>query len=80
MAKREIHRTIWVCDRCGTEHEGGKPPNGPNDTWGELKIDQDAGHDHHGVPWTPAMREPKLLCGACLDLVWDALAVEDKDE
>jgi hypothetical protein len=44
-----------------------------------LKIDQDAGFDSQGCAWAPRMREPLLLCGACIDLVVALLKGGDND-
>ena len=66
MGKIE-NKPTWICDRCKATRQSENKPNTASDPWGYLKIDQDAGFDHHGCPWAPRMREPLLLCGACLD-------------
>ena len=66
MAKIE-NDPKWICDRCKVEHIGENPPNVSNDAWGTLMIDQDAGWDYAGSPWTPRMRDPIQLCGDCIE-------------
>ena len=68
MAKRVTEPT-WICDRCKKEHVGATPPNTPQDAWGKLKIDQDAGWDFRDHPWAPRMKGPLHLCGACIEEV-----------
>ena len=69
---------IWRCDRCGVEKESKSIPNTQSDPWGRIKIDQDAGWDHHGSPWYPRMRDPMLLCGSCIEKVFDVLKGENE--
>lgn len=67
MGKKTVTETTWTCDRCKKSHTGEQPPNAQYNAWGYLKIEQDAGWDHHGAPWAPRMREPLLLCGPCIE-------------
>ena len=61
-------KITWICDRCGAKHEGGEhKPSTWQDAWSYLKIDQDAGWDYQGYPWSPRMRDPFLLCGKCTE-------------
>ena len=72
---KKEHNPTWICDRCKAERQAPRPPNSPNDNWGKLKIDQDAGFDFEGYPWTPRMRNPLLLCGKCIE---DVIATINK--
>lgn len=80
MAITEIKTITWKCDRCGVKREitipaDQHPPDKPStwdDPWAWIKIDQDAGWDHHGASWAPRMRHPRLLCGECIE---DVIAV-----
>ena len=71
----KVISVVWKCDRCGKEvsTKDHKKPSSASDPWSYVKVDQDAGFDHHGSPWAPRMRGPVVLCGACTELVIQAL-------
>lgn len=69
MSVQTIATTTWTCDRCGKKHEDESMPSNASDPWGKLMIDQPSGFDMGGVPWAPRMREPLVMCGACIETV-----------
>ncbi len=67
MGESTVTTTTHQCDRCRKEHVGESIPSTAADPWGRLRIDQPSGFDGQGTAWAPRMREPLLLCGACIE-------------
>lgn len=61
--------TTWKCERCAKAVVQKSIPCSPNDAWGRVMIDQPSGFDFGGTPWAPRMRDPLLMCGACIEEV-----------
>jgi hypothetical protein len=75
MGVVEKHTKTWTCDRCKrtVENDRSSKPSSAADPWAWLKLDQDSGFDYQGCPWAPRMREPILVCGACVEEVVSVL-------
>lgn len=61
--------TTWTCDGCRKTVVGDSQPSGHADPWGTLMVKQPSGFDTQGCAWAPRMREPLLMCGACIEIV-----------
>lgn len=79
MAKEEKVIITWICDRCAKAVDQKEMPSSASDPWGKLMIDQPSGFDHGGAPWAPRMRNPLILCGACIDAVVAVLNLKSID-
>lgn len=66
--KKVVTEITYICEGCGVEAKD-KLPRRPGDSWGKVMVDQPWGYCHHGSPWVPRMRDPKQLCGRCIEQV-----------
>jgi hypothetical protein len=73
MGKETTTTVVWTCDRCNKRVESPTQPASPADPWGTISIVQPAGYDMQGVPWVTRMRDPLLMCGACIEDVVSAI-------
>lgn len=67
MGKEVTTETKWTCDRCKKVYIGINMPSQYGNNWGTLMIDQNSGFDMQGCAWAPRMRNPLILCEACIE-------------